>query len=104
MGQLNSVVLQVGSADQWIWHLHSSHCYSVSSAYNNLTNVDINQHQNPHQFVQLKVVPLKVTIFAWRLLHNIVLTRDNLLHRRVISAHEQGSTTNCGVNEESHLC
>jgi hypothetical protein len=64
VGRLKSVVLQVGSPDQLIWHLHSSHCYSVSIAYNNLTDVDINQHQNPHQFVWLKVVPLKVSIFS----------------------------------------
>ena len=88
----------------WSMDLAFARCYSVSSAYNNLTDVDIIQHQNPHQFVWLKVVPPKVSIFSWRLLCNIVLTRDNLLQRRVISASEQGCTTNCCVNEDmDHL-
>lgn len=60
--------VQVESVDHWIWHLHSCHFYIVSSAYNKLTKIDINQHQNPHHFCWLKVLPLKMSIFIWRLL------------------------------------
>jgi hypothetical protein len=86
--RLTSVVLQVRSANHWVWHLHSSHCYFVSSAYKKLTEVESNEHQNSHKFVWLKVVPIKVSIFAWRLFRNRVPTRDNLLHRRIITANE----------------
>jgi len=82
-------MIATSSTDHWIWQLHSSHCYSISSAYNKLTEVDINQHQNPYQFVRVKVVPLKVSIFAWMLWRNRVPTKDNLMHRSVIVASEQ---------------
>jgi len=98
VGKLTLVVLQVGSADQWIWHLHSSHCYFVSSAYNKLTDVDNNVHQNSYKFVWVKVVPLKVSIFTWRLFRNRVSTRGNLLHRHIRAANEQGCIANCGVH------
>ena len=84
--------------------MHSSECYSVSSAYNKLSKVDLNQHHNSHKFVWLKAVPLKVSIFAWRLLRNIVPTRDNLLQQRIISVTDQECTTTCGMNEDvNHL-
>jgi hypothetical protein len=84
--------------------LHSSQCYSVSGAYNKLSEVDINQHHNSHKFVWLKVVPLKRSIFVWRLLHNRVPTRDNLLQQRIIARSDQEGTTTCGMNEDvNHL-
>jgi len=84
--------------------LHTSQCYSISRAYNKLTEVDMNEHQNPHKFVWLKVVPLKVSIFAWRLFRNRVPTKDNLLHRRILTSDELGCTTNYGEQEDiDHL-
>ncbi len=35
------VVLQVGVSDMRIWKLHSSHRYTVKSAYNHLTSSDV---------------------------------------------------------------
>ena len=59
VGRLTLVVLQVGSVYRWIWHLHSSQCYSVSSASNKLSEVDINQHHNSHKFVRLRLFLLR---------------------------------------------
>ena len=59
VGHLTPVVLQVGSVDRWIWHLHLSQCYSVSSAYNKLSEVDINQHHNSHKVVRLRLFLLR---------------------------------------------
>jgi len=62
--RLTSVVLQVGSADHWVWQLHFSMCYFVSSACNKLTKMDINDHHIDYNFVCLKEVSFKVSIFA----------------------------------------
>ena len=35
---LTTVSKQVGVEDRWVWKLHSSHCYTVSSAYHSLTD------------------------------------------------------------------
>ena len=104
VGRLTPVVLQVGSADRWIWHLHSSQCYSVSSAYNKLSKMGINQYHNSHNFVWLKVNPLKVSIFAWKLLRNRVPTRNNLFQWRIIACTDQECTAACGMNKDvNHL-
>lgn len=42
-------------------------------------------------FVWHKQVPLKVSIWAWRLLRNRLLTKDNLVKRDIIS-------------QENHYC
>lgn len=79
---------QVGSVDQWVWHLHSSMCYYIRSAYNKLTEMDINDYQDAYNFVWLKEVPLKAFIFSWRLILNRVPTRDNLWKRHILVANE----------------
>ncbi|RHN40606.1 hypothetical protein MtrunA17_Chr8g0356521 [Medicago truncatula] len=41
MAQLLLVVLQVGVTDGWIYKLHSSNRYTIKSAYNYLTRLDV---------------------------------------------------------------
>jgi len=69
---LTSIVLQVVVDDQWVWKLHSSQCYMVSSAYNNLTAVEDNNYVVINQAMWLKAVPLKMSLFVWFLLLNHV--------------------------------
>jgi len=38
--RLTSIVLQVAMGDRWVWKLQTFHCYTVSSAYNNLNEVE----------------------------------------------------------------
>jgi len=77
-------------------------CYFVSSVYNKLIEMDKNDHQNDYNFVWLKKVPLKVSIFAWKLMHNRMSTKDNLWKRHILEYNEQGCTTNCNNNEDVH--
>jgi len=35
---LSSIIFQVVEVDRWVWKLHSSYRYIVSSAYHNLIN------------------------------------------------------------------
>jgi len=49
-------------------------------------------------------VLLKVSLFAWRLLRNMIPTRDNLVRRRVIQAAANVCTGGCGSKESTiHL-
>ena len=51
-----------------------------------------------------KQVPLKVSIFAWRLLRNRLRTRSNLLDRGIISDVDAGCLAGCAHMETSqHL-
>ena len=50
------------------------------------------------------MVPLKVSIFVWRLGLNRIATKDNLYKRRVLTDVEQGCSANCGLTEDmDHL-
>ena len=50
------------------------------------------------------MVPLKVSIFAWRLGLNHLPSKDNLFKRRVLTEVEQGCSANCGLTEDrDHL-
>lgn len=49
-------------------------------------------------------VPIKVSIFAWRLLRDRLPTRTNLVHRGVLPGAAAGCLSGCGVIETSqHL-
>jgi len=105
VARLTSVTLQVGRVDKWSWSLHTSNCYTVSSTYSFLTETDIRQEQiNNNNFIWLKAVPLKVSIFAWCLFLNRLPTRDKLFQRRVLADSDQRCHANCGLNEDKdHL-
>jgi len=105
--RLTSFSLQVDRVDRWIWMLHDSNCYTVSSAYYFLTDIELDSNQQPNgnfRFLWLKAVPLKVLIFAWRLFLNRIPTRDKLFQRKVLLVSEHGCIANCGINEDiEHL-
>jgi len=98
--------LQVDDVDRWVWKVHSSNKYTVSRVYYRLTEEDDhvindNGHLTDNHLWWLKVVPLKVSLFAWCLLLNRVPTRDNLLIRRcVLSPNDQSYMRGCELNED----
>jgi len=59
---------------------------------------------NNNKFLWLKAVPLKVSIFVWRLFLNRIPARDNLVQRHVILVSDHNCVANCGLNEDrEHL-
>jgi hypothetical protein len=87
-----------------VWKLHSTHTYSVQSAYSYLTAVDTNISEDFIQFLWLKAVPLKVNIFVWCLFLNRLATKDNLRKRNVLDPTLVACATLCGKEEErDHL-
>jgi len=90
--------------DRWVWKLHSTHSYTVHSAYSYLTAVDINITEDFNQFLWLKAVSLKVNIFVWRLFLNRLATKDNLRKKNVLEDANVSCTALCGKEEEmDHL-
>ena len=62
--------------DVFVWSLHSSGSFSVSSMYAAL----INNGVVPQDIWQIKV-PSKIKIFLWYLKRGVILTKDNLACR-----------------------
>jgi len=101
---LSNVILQVEVLDWWVWKLHSSHRYTVKSAYNNLTVANVDFGEGFNHVLWIKVIPLKVNIFIWRMLLNRIPTKDNLLRRHILSSIDIFcSTANGCIEDRDHL-
>jgi hypothetical protein len=101
---LHNVVLQETSTDTWRWMLDPIHGYSVRSTYHFLTTSGEAVDRSLVDDVWHKLIPSKVSLFVWRLLHDRLPTKDNLARRRVIQAADTACTASCGNLETAkHL-
>jgi len=62
------IVLQDNVIDRWRWILDHINGYSVKGTYQYLTLSDTHLDRGPFDEVWLKQVPIKVSVFVWRLL------------------------------------
>jgi len=81
---LHHVVLQDDIQDHWRWLIDPIHGYTVRGTYRFLTSSDDYMERSTVSNVWHKLVPSKVSLFAWRLLQNRIPTKSNLVHRRVL--------------------
>jgi len=80
------------------------HGYTVSGTYRFLTTVDDQVVAGSLHDVWQKLVPTKVSLFAWRLLQDRIPTRANLARRRVIQPIDNVCVGGCGsVETAEHL-
>ena len=82
--QLEGFTIRPELSDQWKWAAEPSGCYSTKSAYKAIHHVTVGEEQDG-KFKELwKLrVPLKVAIFAWRLIQDKLPTKANLRKKRV---------------------
>jgi len=83
---LLDVSLYANVSNRWIWLPNPYKGYSVRGSYHMLTTKDIPHTDPATSLIWHNQVPLKVSIFAWRLLRDRLPTKSNLVHRRVISS------------------
>jgi hypothetical protein len=83
---LFDVLLVPNVADKWVWLPDIADEYSVRGAYDLLLTCDNSQMDKALELVWHKQVPLKVTVFAWRLIRDRLPTKANLAMRGVIAA------------------
>ena len=101
---LRNVCLQINVTDTWKWHMDTSGGYTVRSACQLLTTQDTSLVEGADALVWHKHVPLKVSIFAWRLVKNRLPTRANLVHHGTLSDAGAGCLCGCGDTETTqHL-
>jgi hypothetical protein len=73
-------------SDIWEWLADTGKGYSVRGAYNLLTNGGTPHMGTPFELVWHHQVPLKVSVFVWRLIRDRLPTKANLAIRGVIPA------------------
>jgi len=102
---LSYIVLQPTHLDRWIWHLHASNGYKVTNAYNHLLTSTSNNLAITHMTeIWNKEVPLKISLFAWRLLRDRLPTTDNLIKRHILHLNAQLCVGGCDMIEDAkHL-
>ncbi|GAU10307.1 hypothetical protein TSUD_421680, partial [Trifolium subterraneum] len=96
---LENLFLQVDVMDKWIWRPDPSIGYSVRSAYHLLTHLVPVTMATHNDFIWNKVGPLKVSLFAWRLLNNRLPSKDNLTRRGMHLEDSELCLGGCGVAE-----
>jgi len=96
---LSGIVLQDTIFDRWRWGLDPINDYSVKGTYQYLTSSDSSVERGISDMVWLKHVPLKVSVFVWRLLRNRLPTKDNLIRKMVLHQDDNGCVGGCGSPE-----
>jgi hypothetical protein len=101
-GLLNDIVLHTNISDSWLWRHDTDGGYSVKGAYALLTRVDVVNEAATSDLIWHKLVPLKVSVMAWRLFRNRLPTKDNLMTRNIISHEASFCVNGCGTLETAN--
>ena len=88
--------------DYWRWLLDPIHGYSVRGTYCFLTAIDEQVVVGTNNDVWHKLVPTKVSLFAWRLLKDRISTRSNLVRRQVLQSNDNFCVGECGSFETTN--
>jgi hypothetical protein len=98
------ITLQVESPDRWQWRPDPVTGYSVHDAYQILTSQDSVTLGEAEDLIWHRQVPLKVSIFAWRLLRDRLPTKSNLVSRGILAPDLHDCVTGCGgIETAQHL-
>ncbi|KAK2444671.1 hypothetical protein QL285_015679 [Trifolium repens] len=98
------IIVQAQSPNVWRWQPDPDADYSVRGAYQLLTSQDLFTLGEADDLVWHKQVPLKVSIFAWRLLRDQLPTKSNLVARDIIPPEVHFCVSGCGgIESAQHL-
>ncbi|PNX56077.1 70 kDa peptidyl-prolyl isomerase, partial [Trifolium pratense] len=88
--------------DRWQWRPDPDTGYTVGGVYQLLTSQDSVTMDDAENLIWHSQVPLKVSIFVWRLLRDRLPTRLNLVTRGVLSLPAATCVFGCGAAESAH--
>lgn len=81
-----------------------NYIYRSVESYRFLTSADEPMVTSDYNVVWHKLVPAKVSIFAWRLLQDRILTRSNLVRHHVLQPNDSMCVGGCGnIETTNHL-
>ncbi|MCI28010.1 70 kDa peptidyl-prolyl isomerase, partial [Trifolium medium] len=92
------------SSDQWQWQPDHVRGYSLRGVYQLLTSQESVTFDAIEDLLWHKQVPLKVSLFAWRLLLDRLPTKAILVTRGIITSDAHYCVPGCGgVESAQHL-
>ncbi|KAK2363998.1 hypothetical protein QL285_088919 [Trifolium repens] len=99
---LHDFTLQVQYPDRWQWRPDPDHGYSVRGAYQLLTSQHPIAFDEADDLIWHRHAPLKVSIFAWRLLRDRLPTKENMVACGIITPNAYLCASGCGDIESAH--
>ncbi|CAJ2661804.1 unnamed protein product [Trifolium pratense] len=96
------ISLQDQTLDRWQWRPDPDTGYTVGGVYQILTHQTSVTVHDAENLLWHPQVPLKVSIFVWRLLRDRLPTRANLAIRGVLSSTADTCVFGCGVAESAY--
>jgi len=99
---LHNIVLQDNISDRWRWLLDPIHGYTVKGTYHFLSTMEAPADRSLYVDFWHKRDPLKVSLFAWQLFRNRLLTKDNLVRRHVLHLADNVCVGGCGSQETAN--
>ncbi|GAU31199.1 hypothetical protein TSUD_210560 [Trifolium subterraneum] len=101
-GRLHALVAQ--SSDRWQWQPVPDTGYTVRGAYQLLTTHDSVPMDDAEHLIWHPQVPMKVSVFVWRLLRDRLPSKSNLITRGILPPAAYYCVSRCGVAESAqHL-
>ncbi|GAU49924.1 hypothetical protein TSUD_180420 [Trifolium subterraneum] len=99
---LLNITLQIQTSDRWQWQPGPDEGYYVRGAYQLLTTQDSVTLDVAAGLIWHSQIPLKVSIFVWRLLRDRLPTKANLVTRGILSSEAQQCMSGCRAVESAH--
>jgi len=98
---INGFVLQSDIPNRWQWDPDIVDGYTVRGVYQILATQTLPSDDGVLDLVWHKQVPLKVSIFAWRLLQDRLPTKINLMRRGIIHHEAARCVAGCASDESA---
>ncbi|GAU50622.1 hypothetical protein TSUD_410230 [Trifolium subterraneum] len=99
---LLNLSLQAQSSDRWQWQPDPVEGYTARGTYKLLTSQDAATMDDADKLIWHSQVPLKVSIFVWRLLRDRLPTKTNLVTGGILSPAAHFCVTGCGEAKLAH--
>ncbi|GAU49521.1 hypothetical protein TSUD_407540 [Trifolium subterraneum] len=99
---LLNLSLQAQSSDRWQWQPDADEGYTVRGAYQLLTSQASATMDDADKLIWHSQVPLKVSIFSWRLLRDRLPTKTNLVARGILFPVVHFCVSGCEAAESAH--
>ena len=94
--KVHMVSLKDQKEDKWVWTKNS---YSVKEAYSLILYGYVTEKSRDLAVVCNDLVPFKVSVLAWRLLENRILTKSNLVRRGTLNESQVFCLFGCGCGK-----
>ena len=94
-------VLKEKLVEIWNWDINFDCIFSLKEAYDLISNFEEVDDSSLYKVTWNKLLSSKISLFAWRLFHNRLQTKDNLIQRRMQRLVSPSCVDECNISDTS---